>query len=78
MRVVAELSSSLLSENWIGLSFVVVWTKTVEWFKWGIVGHTSRNIKNNGSEDGLNCGDLAQEISVEKQTEQGKIENVLI
>jgi hypothetical protein len=35
-------------------------------FKWGLKGHPSRTIKDIGAEDDLNCADLAQEVSVEK------------
>ena len=30
------------------------------------MGHASRNIENSGSEEDLNCGGLAQEVSVEQ------------
>ena len=38
----------------------------MESFKWGLVGNPSRNIKDFVTESNLNCADLAQEVSVEK------------
>jgi hypothetical protein len=38
----------------------------VECFKWGLMGHPSRNMEDFITENGLNCADLAQEGSVEK------------
>ena len=41
-----------------------VWIKkAVECFKWGLVGHPSRNIEDTGAEGELNSGGLAQEVS---------------
>jgi hypothetical protein len=41
--------------------------KTVECFKWGLVGHTSRNMEDHcGTEGNFNCGGLAQQVSEEK------------
>jgi hypothetical protein len=38
--------------------------KVVKCFKWGLMEHSSRNIKDIGA--GVNSGVLAQEVSVEK------------
>ena len=38
----------------------------MECFKWGLMGHPSRDINDFVSESYLNCSDLAQESSVEK------------
>ena len=38
----------------------------MEYFKWGLMGHSSRNMKDIGAESDLNCGVLAQEVSEEK------------
>jgi hypothetical protein len=35
-------------------------------FKWNIIGHPRRNIEDFIAECDLNCADLAQEVSVEK------------
>jgi hypothetical protein len=43
---------------WIG--------KAVECFKWGLMGHPSRNMEDFVAGSNLNCVDLAQEISKEK------------
>jgi hypothetical protein len=42
-----------------------IW-KAVECFKWGLIGHPSRNMKDFDARNNLNCVDLAQEISKEK------------
>jgi hypothetical protein len=42
-----------------------IWN-SVEWFKWGLMGHPSRNMEDFIAESNLNCVDLAQEISKEK------------
>lgn len=31
------------------------------------MGHTSRSIENSGTKNDLNCGDMAQEVSKEKE-----------
>jgi hypothetical protein len=33
---------------------------TLECFKWGLMGHSSRNMGDTGAEGDLNCADLAQ------------------
>ena len=38
----------------------------MECFKWGLMGHPSRNIEDLAAGSNLNCVDLAQEISKEK------------
>ena len=38
----------------------------VECFKWGLMGHPSRNMEDFVAGSNLNCVDLAQEISKEK------------
>ena len=40
--------------------------KAVECFKWGLMGQSSRKMKDSGAEGDLNCGGLAQEVSEEK------------
>jgi len=40
--------------------------KAMECFNWGLMGHASRNMKDFVAESDLNCADLAQEVSVEK------------
>jgi hypothetical protein len=46
------------------------WFKEValqmECFTWGLMGHPSRNMEDFGSESVLNCVDLAQDVSQEK------------
>ena len=42
-----------------------IW-KAVECFKWGLMGHPSRNMEDFVAGSNLNCVDLAQEISKEK------------
>ena len=38
----------------------------MECFKWGLMGHPSRNIEDFVAGSNLNCVDLAQEVSVNK------------
>ena len=38
----------------------------MECFKWGLMGHPSRNMEDFVAGNNLNCVDLAQEISKEK------------
>ena len=38
----------------------------MECFKWGLMGHPSRNMEDFVAGSNLNCVDLAQEISKEK------------
>ena len=40
--------------------------KAMECFKWGLMGHPSSNMKDLAAGSNLNCVDLAQEISKEK------------
>ena len=42
-----------------------IWN-SVECFKWGLMGHPSRNMEDFVAGSGLNCVDLAQKISKEK------------
>ena len=42
-----------------------IW-KAVECFKWGLMGHPSRNMEDFVAGSNLNCVDLAQEVSKEK------------
>jgi hypothetical protein len=42
-----------------------IW-KAMECFKWGLMGHPSRNMEDFVAGSDLNCIDLAQEISKEK------------
>jgi hypothetical protein len=42
-----------------------IW-KALECFKWGLMGYPRRNMEDNGAGNGLNCANLAQEVSVEK------------
>ena len=42
-----------------------IW-KAVECFKWGLMGHPSRNMEDFVAGSDLNCVDLAQKISKEK------------
>jgi hypothetical protein len=41
-----------------------IW-KAVECFKWGLMGYPRKNMEYFISESDLNCGDVAQEVSVE-------------
>jgi hypothetical protein len=41
-----------------------IWN-SVECFKWGLMGHSSRNMEDFVAGSNLNCVDLAQEISKE-------------
>ena len=59
----------------IGLTIVLfgrmwiwgLWTwEAVECFKWGLMNHSSRSMGDFVAESNLNCADLAQEVSVEK------------
>ena len=53
----------LFERMWI----LVLWSwNTVECFKWGLMGHPSRNMEDFVAGSNLNCVDLAQEISKEK------------
>jgi hypothetical protein len=53
----------LFGEMWI----MGCWNrKTVECFKWGLTGHSSKNIGDIGAEGDLNCRDLVQVASEEK------------
>jgi hypothetical protein len=38
----------------------------VECFKWCVMGYSSKNIENFVAESDLNCADMAQQVSVEK------------
>jgi hypothetical protein len=42
-----------------------IW-KAMECFKWGLIGHPSRNMEDFVARSNLNCVDLGQEISKEK------------
>jgi hypothetical protein len=42
-----------------------IW-KAVECFKWGLIGHPSRNMEDFVAGSNFNCVDMAQEISKEK------------
>jgi hypothetical protein len=42
-----------------------IW-KAVECFKWGLMGYPSRNMEDFVAESNLNCTDLGQEVSEEK------------
>jgi hypothetical protein len=51
----------LFGEMWIwGL-----W-KAVEFFKWALMSYSSRNMEDSAAQGDLNCADLAQVVSVEK------------
>ena len=52
------LTTLLFGRMWI-------W-KAVGCFKWGLMGHPGRNMEDFVAESDLNCADLAQEVSVEK------------
>jgi hypothetical protein len=58
----------------IGLTMLLfgrMWTlalwiwKAMGYFKWGVMGYSSRNLDDFVTESDLNCADLAQEVSVE-------------
>ena len=38
----------------------------MECFKWGLMGHPSRNVEDIGSKSNLNCGCLVLKVSTEK------------
>jgi hypothetical protein len=58
-----RLTMLLFERMWIwGLW---IWN-TVECFKWGLMGHPSRNMEDFVAVSNLNCVDLAQEITKEK------------
>ena len=40
--------------------------KVMEYFKHSLMGHTSKNMEDSGTEGDLNCGRLAHEVSEEK------------
>ena len=54
---VTGLTMFLIGRIWI--------CKVVECFNWGLVGYSSRTIKDFVTESDLNCAALAQEVSVE-------------
>jgi hypothetical protein len=58
---VIDLTMLLFGGMWI----LGLW-KAVKYFKWGIMGHPTRNIEDIGAKGVFNCVDLAQELSVEK------------
>jgi hypothetical protein len=41
--------------------------KSVELFKWSLIGHPGMNIEDSAAEGDLNCGGLPQEVSEEKR-----------
>ena len=50
-----------------GIGALGLWVrKAAECIKWGLMDHRSRNLEGSGAECGLNCADLAQEVSEEK------------
>jgi hypothetical protein len=51
---------------WFGGMWSLGLWKAEECFKWGLIGHQYKNMEDIGAEDGLNCANLAQEVSVEK------------
>lgn len=60
--VVIDLTMILFGGMWtLGVQI----RKAVESFKWGLMGHPSRSLKDSGAEDDLNCGDLDLEVSEE-------------
>jgi hypothetical protein len=60
---VIGLTMLLFERMWIlGLC---IW-KAVECFKWSLMGHPTRNMEDFVTGSNLNCVDLAQEISKEK------------
>jgi hypothetical protein len=72
-----NLNTEIGNRNWgfavtglIMLLFGRMWIwglqKTVESFKWGLMGHPSRNIEDIGAKGDLNYTNMAQEFSVEK------------
>ena len=52
-----------LSTLWFGGMFILGLWKAVEWFRWVLVGHPSRNMEDIGAVDGLNSADLTQDVS---------------
>jgi hypothetical protein len=48
-----------------GRMWILGFWKAVECFKLGLMGYSSRNMKDFIAEYFLNCADLAQEVSVE-------------
>jgi hypothetical protein len=71
---VVGLSMFLFGGLWIwGLW---IW-KAVEYFKWDLMDLPSRNMEDIGAECDLNCADLAQVVSVEKNLIRG-LETVLV
>ena len=49
-----------------GIQTLVLWVrKAIECFKYFLMGHTSRNMEDNGVENNLNCWGLAQKYSKE-------------
>ena len=60
---VIGLTMLLFGRMWIlGLW---IW-KAMECFKWGLMSHPSRNLEDFVSVSDLNCADLKQEVSKEK------------
>ena len=44
---------------------LLIW-KAVEYFKWDLIGYLNRYMEDFVAENDLNCVDLAQEVSAEK------------
>jgi hypothetical protein len=44
---------------------LLIW-KAVEYFKWDLIGYLNRYMEDFGAETDLNCVDLVQEVSAEK------------
>ena len=49
-----------------GKQTLSLWMRKVECFKWGLMDHTNRNMKDSGAESILNCGVSIQEVSEER------------
>ena len=62
---IAVISLAMLLFDRMQIYGLWIW-KAVECFKWGLMGYPSRNMEDFVAESDLNCADLAQEVSVEK------------
>ena len=62
---IAVIGRTMLSFGRMWIWGLWIW-KAVECFKWGLTGYPSRNMEDFATESDLNCEDLAQVVSVEK------------
>ena len=64
MGGIAVIGQSMLLFGRVCIFGLWIW-KGVECFNWDLVAHPSRNMEDFVTQSDLNCGDLAQQVSVE-------------